>query len=281
MDFDNNLDNSPPNTGAPFGRTSSSLFAHIIAEVVVVGGVSLYFYNKITHLENVVETLKTELEETKALLFHPKRIHQPVEAYLPNPPITRINPLNRPNSATSLLQGHNHHMQPPGFGSSAREGDGGWYPNFEENRRLSLVSQSGGGPKGGSGHSRAFGPMTGGSSAREGEATGVRSTVTLNRTLAGAFTETEQNCEGGVCKLKRVAISKVSTQREIGGNTSKVKTFTTKSPNPVLKSVTPSLSASFEGLWPDKDRREFEEVRPNVAEPENSLDKVLNDIDDE
>jgi hypothetical protein len=303
MDFDNNLDNSPPNTGAPFGRTSSSLFAHIIAEVVVVGGVSLYFYNKITHLENVVETLKTELEETKALLFHPKEgFGQPVEAYLPNPPITRINPLNRPNSATSLLRGHNHQ-----FGSSAREGDGGWYPNFEENTRLSLVSQlsppvvadtlafgeskpaegrfsglrkqSGGGPKAAIEHSRVFGPMTGGSSAREGEE--VKQFVTLNRPKAGAFTEMEQNCEGGVCKLKRVAISKVSTQREIGGNTSKVKTFTTKSPNPVLKSVTPSLSASFEGLWPDKDRREFEEVRPNVAEPENSLNKVLNDIDDE
>jgi hypothetical protein len=277
MDFDNNLDNSPPNTGlrtqsgagntgtgAPFGRTSS-LFAHIIAEVVVVGGVSLYFYNKITQLENVVETLKTELEETKALLFHRSApdlrsgIHQPAEAYLPNPPITSINPLNRPNSATSLLR-----MQPPGFGSSARE-----YPIFEEN--VAAI-----------GHFSAFGPMTGGSSAREGEATGARSkqSVTLNRPLAGAFTETEQNCEGGVCKLKRVAISKVSTQREIGGNTSKVKTFTTKSPNPVLKSVTPSLSTSFEGLWPD-DRSEFEEVRLNVAEPENSLNKVLNDIDDE
>jgi hypothetical protein len=75
-------------------------------------------------------------------------------------------------------------------------------------------------------------------------------------------------CEDGVCKLKpKVAISKIAKQVEFDAETPEkdltttVKTFTKSSPNPVLKSVTP--------------------VPSNVPLPENDLDKILNDIDDE
>jgi len=221
MDFNNNLDNSPPNTGA--SHRSSTLFSHIIAEVVVVGGLSLYLYNKITRLENVVETLKTELEETKNLfhLNHPsakeqERLRRNVTSVNSlSPRVTRITGTPRENFAQQ-----DYSVNIP---SSAMIGE-----EYIRPRPRSTDARY-------VGHEHVEGS--------------VHST----------FSETEQDCEGGVCKLKRVAISKVSTQREIDGNTSKVQTFTTKSPNPVLKSVTPSLS----------------------AEPENGLDKVLNDIDDE
>jgi hypothetical protein len=184
MDFNN----SPPLNMVGSNR-SSALFTHILTEVVVGGGVFLYLYNKITHLENVVDTIKIELEQTKALLFQ----HRDV-------PIQHTTPLS-----------HNFHIPRSEGMSLLRE---------QETRALFIN--------------------------RPSEVRDMRPPV-------------DEDCDGGVCKLKRVAISKVSTQRESDGNTSKVQTFTTRSPNPVLKSVTPNLS----------------------EEPENILDKVLNDIDDE
>lgn len=87
-----------------------------------------------------------------------------------------------------------------------------------------------------------------------------------------------QECNGGICKLvtsqapetkKMVSIAKISKQIEFDrenmepNQTSKVKTFTKPSPNPVLKSVTPNPSEIVD-----------------IAEP-SELDKILNDIDDE
>lgn len=81
-----------------------------------------------------------------------------------------------------------------------------------------------------------------------------------------------QICENGVCRLKapsekKVVISKISKQVEFDSEhtdliqTSKVNTFTHRSPNPVLKSVTPKPSVS--------------------SVSDTDLDQILNDIDEE
>jgi hypothetical protein len=162
--------------------SNNTNYLHILSETVVMGGISFYFYNKISEMESTISDLKNQI-------------------------------MAQNNQIRYLIsKGHNEELF--------------------SNHNAPQTSQN---PK--------------------------------------------VECENGVCYLKpslnhqnvsenkKVSISKISKQLEFDRENmfnvqaSKVNTFTTFSPNPVLQSVTPKPSES--------------------VEDDDIVRKILNDIDDE
>jgi hypothetical protein len=167
-------------------------YLHILSETVVMGGISIYFYNKISEMESTIQDLKNQI-------------------------------MAQNNQIRYLISN-------------------GSYPTFEHTSDGMTASTS-------------------------------------SSNLGQNKVNTENvECENGICYLKpkqrtnetlenkKVSISKISKQIEfdrenVFNQISKVNTFTNFSPNPVLQSVTPKPSESFED--------------------DDIVRKILNDIDDE
>lgn len=187
---------------------------HILSEAVIMGGISMYFYKKISELETTIEDLKKQ--------------------------ITMQN-----NQIRYILGSSNHNRVPVNsFGTNDHKSQQIKTPLIIPTPKATVDLET----------ERHF-------------------KATTQPTVENVQKETPQmECEGGVCRLvpkdKKVVISKISKQIEFDrenfdlDQTRKVNTFTNSSPNPVLKSVTPKPSTS-------------------ISEPTDTLEKILNDIDDE
>ena len=240
---------------------------HILSEAVIMGGISMYFYKKISELESTIEDLKGQIvmqnNQLRYLLTlsgsnHPQTLQSNSKQHTRN-----TTPLKMPVQNLKQQNGHPNHIQKENFSN------GSVRPNYalEQQQRQPLN----------------FKDQLPPSSIQE-----VVSPNLENNSSQGPKGPKDSNiiCEGGVCKLvlpkkkmvdqnpnseqseKKVAISKISKQIEFDrenmdlDQTSRVNTFTKFSPNPVLKSVTPKPSESGDG-------------------GETDLEKILNDIDDE
>lgn len=249
----------------------------MVSEAVIVGGLSLYFYKKISDLETVVDDLKNQIvmqnNQIRYLIgsIHPQS-HQPQNQQFTG----HTTPLKIPqmgNEFNLKPMTHNHHESNP---ERVKE-----HFNLRENV-----------------------------TTRTSVADSVAARAIQNREMEAMFEANSNHsnrqpnlvCDGDVCKLvplkisndgevvtrnlkannngdeklkKAVVISKISKQVEYdrenvdNDQTFKVNTFTNSSPNPVLKSVTPNPSTS---------------AIPTTGEdepPTTELDKILNEIDDE
>jgi hypothetical protein len=247
-----------------------------VSEAVVVGGLSLYFYKKISDLEAVVEDLKNQI------VIQNNQIRYLIGSINPQP--------HQPQN--QQFAGHTTPLKIPHMGNE-----------FNRKPMTHIYHESN--PERVKEHFNLRESVT----AR----TSVAARTIQNREMDAMFEANSNHqpnknslvCEGDVCKLvplkisstfdedgkairnpkvnnngdeklkKSVVISKISKHVEYdrenvdNDQTFKVNTFTNSSPNPVLKSVTPNPSTS---------------AIPTTGEDEPStteLDKILNEIDDE
>lgn len=224
---------------------------HILSEAVIMGGISMYFYKKISELESTIEDLKTQItmqnNQIRYLLGGSSHLPNTMSfssGFGKQPPST---PLRIPPDTTG------QRLSPPQKEHFSNDNIQHTYLYEQQQRQqLPLPPQQ------------------------------QRQPVTVPQTE-------NMECEGGVCRLvpriktngsgegsnKKVAISKISKQIEFDRDnmepdqTIKVNTFANSSPNPVLKSVTPKPSTSVS------------ETTTTAREMASDLEKILNDIDDE
>jgi hypothetical protein len=212
-----------------------------------MGGISMYFYKKISELESAIEDLKSQITMQNNQLRYLLGGHVPQTNgnFSGSQQPQHQTPLKIPSQET-LIQ------KPP-----QKE-------NFFNNRSEQTPHQS----LQFNGHTEA--------SIQEI----VQSSIVQQQSK-----QTSLDCENGVCRLipipkqnsgqkepteKKVVISKISKQIEFDrenmepDHTFKVNTFAKFSPNPLLNSVTPRPSISV-----------------SETTVENELEKILNDIDDE
>jgi hypothetical protein len=218
---------------------------HILSEAVIMGGISMYFYKKISELESTIEDLKSQITMQNNQLRYLLGGHVPqTNGNFSGSQQPQQTPLKIPSQETLT-------RKPP-----QKE-------NFFNNRSEQKSGQS----LQFNGHTEA--------SIQE----------IVQSSIVQQSKQVSLDCENGVCRLvprpkqngdqkepmeKKVVISKISKQIEFDrenmepDHTSKVNTFAKFSPNPLLNSVTPrpSISASETTV-------------------ENELEKILNDIDDE
>ncbi|CCV01685.1 hypothetical protein IIV22_008L [Invertebrate iridescent virus 22] len=187
---------------------------HIISEAVIMGGISMYFYKKISELESTIEDLKGQIamqnDQIRFLLgsnttlqqpkFTPLKIpQQPQRSQLPQQTLQPQR--SQPPQQTLLQQPQRPQTLPQ--------------TNRKENFNFAQVQE-----------------MVNNSTKQQCE-NGVCQLVPKNK------------------EEKKVVISKISKQIEFDteginqDETCKVKTFTDFSPNPVIKSVTPKPSVSL------------------------------------
>ncbi|CCV01853.1 hypothetical protein IIV22A_009L [Invertebrate iridescent virus 22] len=187
---------------------------HIISEAVIMGGISMYFYKKISELESTIEDLKGQIamqnDQIRFLLgsnttlqqpkFTPLKI--PQQPQRSQPPQQTLQPQRSQPPQQTLLQQPQRPQTLP-------------QTNRKENFNFAQVQE-----------------MVNNSTKQQCE-NGVCQLVPKNK------------------EEKKVVISKISKQIEFDteginqDETCKVKTFTDFSPNPVIKSVTPKPSVSL------------------------------------
>lgn len=216
---------------------------HIMSEAVIVGGITMFFYKKISDLESTLEELKSHIamqnNQIKFLLgsIAPQTGQMSVRGLTPHAEGSMLSFAQSPKLTTPLRLGQ---IQPQ------KE----YFSNLSQHEPQEAKGTNGGG-----------------SSPYNCEG-GVCKLVVPSK-AEEAPTEGVKNHEN---EKKVVSISKISKQIEYDrenmdlDQTAKVKTFTDFSPNPVLKSVTPKPSES----GPD-----------DSINGSNELEKILNDIDHE
>jgi hypothetical protein len=236
---------------------------HIISEAVVMGGISMYFYKKMSELEETVNTLKEQVAMQNNQIRYLLGQSSPSNNSF-------VTPIKIPQN-TTLVQ--SNHLTSPAY----RYGQ-------QLNTKLRLPP-----------------PITTHHKNRAAENDkSATSTLTKKETSSVSQPQLQSQsqtieCEGGVCKLvrpiphteplseKKVAISKISKQIEFDHEnnehqTFKVNTFNDFSPNPVIKSITPKPSISTSAIPNEKNIQDSSTSSPTT---ESSLDKILNDIDHE
>lgn len=249
---------------------------HILSEAVIMGGISMYFYKKISELEATIEDLKSQI-----MMQNNQIRYLLTGGQIPGSNSPQISPQNtRQQSVRNttplkmpILKQKENFLN--GFGNHKTDLSQNYA--LEQQQRAPIK----------------FNDQLPPSSIQE----------ISNTSSYGQSEPSNIHCEGGVCKLvphnptdtltvgpidtrtkfpdmansnhkldqpeKKVVISKISKQIEFDrenmelDQASKVNTFTNFSPNPVLKSVTPrpSISESGDGT--------------------TDLENILNDIDDE
>jgi len=180
---------------------------HVLTESVVIGGMALFFYKKISELELSIEDLKAHVSRLQTNMDVPKT-HPPQNG------IHRIVPKAQCENGVCILKPT---LSRTGTGSSLRD----------ERRPI---------PKG-SGT---------GSSLRDERRPIPLGSGTLRAPQSGQRDMSPSRTEGtSGLGLGKVSISKVSNQVEFDNENpdfhTKVPTFSKKSPNPVLQSVTPTI----------------------------------------
>ena len=192
---------------------------HIISEAVIMGGISMYFYKKISELESTIEDLKGQIamqnDQIRFLLGSNSTLQQPKFTPLKIPQQSRS---QQPPPQQTLLQQPQRSQQPPPQQTL-----------LQQPQRPQTLPQ-----------------------------TNRKENFNFAQVQEMVNSSTKQHCENGVCQLvpknkeeKKVVISKISKQIEFDtegidqDETCKVKTFTDFSPNPVIKSVTPKPSVSL------------------------------------
>lgn len=246
---------------------------HILSEAVIMGGISMYFYKKISELETTIEDLKSQVMMQ----------HNQIRYLLTGSRPTNVIGSNQPQISSNSVRSELRNTTPLKIPSNLRPqniqkenfSNGSIQPKIQQNHIIPnyALEQQQREPLNFSPPPRQVKDQLPPSSIQE-----IRSPSTGEKEPPNVI------CEGGVCKLvlpnkkkveqnhneKKVAISKISKQIEFDrenmdlDQTSKVNTFTNFSPNPVLKSVTPKPSTSISESCDGTD-----------------LEKILNDIDDE
>jgi hypothetical protein len=240
-----------------------------VSEAVVVGGLSLYFYKKISDLEAVVEDLKNQI------VIQNNQIRYLIGSINPQPQNQQFaghtTPLKIPHMGNEFNRKpmtHIYHESNPERVKehfNPRESVTSVAARTIQNREMEAMFESN------SNHQPNKNSLV-----CEGD---VCKLVPLK--ISGTFDEDGKavrnpkvNNNGDEKLKKSVVISKISKHVEYdrenvdNDQTFKVNTFTNSSPNPVLKSVTPKPSTS---------------AIPTTSEvgPSTELDKILNEIDDE
>ncbi|CCV02203.1 hypothetical protein IIV30_008L [Invertebrate iridescent virus 30] len=184
---------------------------HIISEAVIMGGISMYFYKKISELESTIEDLKGQIAMQNDQIRFLLGLHSSQPKFTPLK-IPQKQPLSQPTllqptlSQPTLLQPTLLQQKKPQTLPQT---------NHKENFNFTQVQE-----------------MVNNSTKQQCE-NGVCQLVPKNK------------------DDKKVVISKISKQIEFDteginqDETCKVKTFTDFSPNPVIKSVTPKPSVSL------------------------------------
>ncbi|ABF82154.1 hypothetical protein MIV124R [Invertebrate iridescent virus 3] len=217
--------------------------AHIISEAVIAGSIGLYFWKKISALEQTVQELQSQLEVQNNQLQW--LIQQQTRRLAVSP--LAVSPL-----AVSPLPPQRDYRQQSTTTNAA--GNNGAYPSFQFKPPKTAI-------KGDAAPPQATPKMQ----CDNGVCKLVRPLQATHGKGARAPSP----------EKKTVSISKIAKQIEFEHDqiapartaTTQVSTFSKPSPNPVLRSITPNPSIG-EG-------RDGDESGPSAR----ALDKILNDID--
>jgi hypothetical protein len=215
---------------------------HILSEAVIMGGISMYFYKKISELESTIEDLKSQITMQNNQLRYLLGGHAPQTNGNFSGSQRPQTPLKIPSQETLIRKPpqkenffNDRSEQKPG----PLQFNGHTEVSIQEIVQSSIVQQS-------------------------------KQALDCENGVCRLVPRPKQNSDQKEPMEKKVVISKISKQIEFDrenmepDHTSKVNTFAKFSPNPLLNSVTPrpSISASETMV-------------------ENELEKILNDIDDE
>ena len=193
---------------------------HILSEAVIMGGISMYFYKKISELESTIEDLKSQITMQNNQLRYLLSGHNGNNFSGSQQPQT---PLKIPSQKENFFNDGSEQRQPLFLPSESKESTDAKIQEIVQNSIVGHKVQQ---------------PKQTGSNCENG--------------VCRLVPRSKQNSGQKEPMEKKVVISKISKQIEFdrenmeSDHTSKVNTFTKFSPNPLLNSVTPrpSISAS-------------------------------------
>jgi hypothetical protein len=244
---------------------------HIISEAVIVGGLSIYVYKKISELESTVEELKQQI----AMQNNQLRYLLGLDAN------SQRTPLRIPNHPPQFdTEGVISSCSSDALQKESQGAPSEWFtsnkPNMECNGGVCTLSSAAKGRRDPQDVPYANQRVEPGRSiiapfwdraARDPKSVGHLARLDGRNDVMMATRHYDRQED------KKVVISKISKQIEFDRENNdldqslKVNTFTKFSPNPVIKSVTPKPSTS--SITIDND------------EETNELDNILNEIDNE